>query len=165
MGHPDRSAAANREGWRLRVAWRRPSAVTSHPVTPRAGHEPRQGGKFDNPGTLRALGVRSPLPRPKKGTRVFGFGTLEAVVGVHFRVEGWGLGAGEFPHIPSAVGGAWLWQRLRGSVPRGRVGQASEGEEPPPRKAGGPSSRPAPRLRVTRRVPLRAGFAPALAGR
>ena len=102
---------------------------------------------------------------PQDRDRGLRFGTLEAVVGVHIRMEGWGPRAGELPPIPSAVLSAWKWQRLGGTVPRGRVGQASEGEEPPPRKARGPSSRPAPRLRVTRRVPLRAGFAPALAGR
>ena len=49
---PQTATAANCEGFRLRVALRRPSGLTSLRVTADAGQGPRQFGKFGNPDTL-----------------------------------------------------------------------------------------------------------------
>ena len=68
----------------------------------------------------------------------------EVVVGVHFRIDGRGLRTGELPPILPAVVNGWQTQRLRGTVPRGRVGQAMREKSPRPKKLGSPPPIPHP---------------------
>ena len=56
------------------------------------------------------------LGKRERGSQVCG---LDAVVGIHLRIEGWGLRTGELPHLPPAAVDSWQWQRLRGTVPGG----------------------------------------------
>ena len=119
---------------------------------------------FGSPETLRALGVRSPVAPPQAGDQGLRFGTLEAVVGVHIRMEVWGCERGVAPRPPRRVERLAIAAVARYRSGR-RVGASVGGEEPQPRKARGPSSRPAPRVRVTPGEPLRAGCTPALVGR
>ena len=104
---------------------------------------------------------RCPAPRRGPGLR---FGALEAVVGVHFRIDGWGFERGSCPTSSPPCGAPGYGSVCAVPFREAGWGRRRRGIAPAP-KSVGPSSRPAPRIRVTPGWPLRAGCTPALVGR
>jgi len=139
-----RPTAHNCEGYRLRVAWRRPSAVTSQPVTPRAVARAAPGRE-----------VRQPQERSANRGAFPAASTLSGRPTRRMRMDGW-VGRREgrrrappqgTRQVPRLAGGVPLpaqprmstsGQRSLCAVPYREPGRAECAEVAPPRSAKGP---------------------------
>ena len=123
--------------------WRKPGGQ----VTKREGFQRKCWGPVQQPPNVTRTRGAFPVAPPQEGDRGLRFGALEAVVGVHFRIDGWGFERGSCPTSSPPCGapghGSVCAVPLREAV----WGRRRRGRAPAPKSWGPllPSRTPTPR--------------------